>query len=137
MILIEKPIIYKPDPKIIVEGLRGNNNGNLFLNNVLVITAEEENGNQRYYPKKLWERELDSFSKKIQQATTETCGELDHPDSMIINLKNSSHCFRKVWWEGNDVKANIEVFCAAGLEGNECGRILGSFLRNGLAVGFS
>lgn len=136
-ILIEKPIIYTPDRQLINEALLKSGNGNLFLNNVLIITAEEKNGNSRYYPKALWEREISKFQEKIEQGTTETVGELDHPDSTIINLKNGSHCFRKVWWEGNNVKANIEVFCSSGLEGNEAGRCLGSYLRNGLAVGFS
>lgn len=136
-ILIEKPIIYRPSKQIITEAIQKSGNGNLFLNNVLIITAEEKNGNSRFYPKPLWEREIEKFQQKIAQGTTETCGELDHPDSTIINLKNASHCFRKVWWEGYDVKANIEIFCSAGLEGNEAGRCLGSFLRNGLAVGFS
>lgn len=136
-VLIEKPIIYKPDRQVIAEAVQKSGNGNLFLNNVLIITAEEKNGNSRYYPKPLWEREITKFQEKIEQGTTETVGELDHPDSTIINLKNGSHCFRKVWWEGNNVKANIEVFCSEGVEGNPSGRILGSFLRNGLAVGFS
>lgn len=136
-LLIESPIVYRPDRQTILEGLKASPNGNLFLKNVLIITAEEKNGNGRYYPIELWEREIASFQKKIEQGTTETCGELDHPDSTIINLKNASHCFRQVWWEGKNVKANIEIFCSAGLEGNEAGRCLGSFLRNGLAVGFS
>ncbi len=134
-LLIESPIIYNPK-KSIIEGL-DSSNGNLFLNNVLIITAEEKNGNSRYYPMELWEREISKFQEKIQRSTTECCGELDHPNSEIINLKNSSHVFRKVWWEGKDVRANIEVFCDPGPKGNESGRILGSFLRNGLAVGFS
>ncbi len=141
-LLVETPCIYRPDSKLIrrliTESLE-EGNGNLFLNDVLIITAEEKNGNGRYYPIDLWKREIESFQKKIEQGTTETCGELDHPDSSIINLKNASHCFRQVWWEGKNVKANIEVFCAPNpsLKGNEAGRILGSFLANGLAVGFS
>lgn len=142
MLLVETPYIYRPDSKIIrrliTESLE-EGNGNLFLNDVLIITAQEKNGNGRYYPIELWKREIESFQKKIEQGTTETVGELDHPDSTIINLKNGSHCFRQVWWEGNNVKANIEVFCApeSSLKGNISGRILGSYLANGLAVGFS
>ena len=137
VLIVSKPIIYKPNKQVITEAFKVSNNGNLFLNNVLIITAEEKNGNSRYYPKDLWDREISKFQEKIEQGTTETVGELDHPDSIIINLKNGSHCFRKVWWEGNNVKSNIEVFCSEGPEGNAPGRCLGSFLRNGLAVGFS
>jgi hypothetical protein len=142
MLLVETPCIYRPDSqmirRLITESLE-EGNGNLFLNDVLIITAEEKNGNNRYYPIELWKREIEAFQKKIEQGTTETVGELDHPDSTIINLKNGSHCFRQVWWEGKNVKANIEVFCAPepSLKGNPSGRILGSYLANGLAVGFS
>jgi hypothetical protein len=135
-LLIGKPIILKYTTSLLKEGM-DKNTGNLLLKSVPIITAEKENGNGRYYPKDLWEREITKFSKKIKEATTEACGELDHPDSEIINLSNISHCFRDVWWEGDIVRANIEVFCSEGVKGTPSGRILGSFLHNGLAVGFS
>lgn len=137
-ILIETPVIYKPDVKKIEEGIKSSvNEGNIILDNVLLLTAEEKNGNGRYYPKELWKREIARFQELIENQTTQTCGELDHPDSQLINLKNASHCFRKVWWDGDQVRALIEVFSSTGPKGNESGRILGSFLRNGLSIGFS
>jgi hypothetical protein len=136
-LLIGVPKIISPKSQNIVEAIESSNNGNILLKNVLVITAEEENGNGRYYPKKLWERELNKFIQKIQEATTETVGELDHPDSQIINLKNGSHIIRSLKWVGDEVRADIEVLCDMGPKGNEAGRILGSYLRNGLAIGFS
>ncbi len=39
---------------------------------------------------------------KIKQKSTETVGELDHPDSQVINLKNASHAVRDLWWVGDD-----------------------------------
>lgn len=136
-LLIGAPKIISPKSQNIVEAIESSNNGNILLKNVLVITAEEENGNGRYYPKKLWERELNKFIQKIQDATTETVGELDHPDSQIINLKNGSHIIRSLKWIGDEVRADIEILCDMGPKGNEAGRILGSYLRNGLAIGFS
>lgn len=136
-LLIGVPKIISPKSQNIVEAIESSNNGNILLKNVLVITAEEENGNGRYYPKRLWERELNKFIQKIQEATTETVGELDHPDSQIINLKNGSHIIRSLRWVGDEVRADIEILCDVGSKGNEAGRILGSYLRNGLAIGFS
>lgn len=109
---------------------------NLFIE-IVLATVEERNGNGRYYSKELWEREINNFQKKIAQNSTETVGELDHPDSQIINLKNGSHAIRKIWWEGNDIVGLIEVFCDPGIYGNESGRIAGSYLNNGLTVGIS
>jgi hypothetical protein len=136
MLLIEKPILLKYTPSLLKESIE-KNTGNLILRSVPIITAEEENGNGRYYRKDLWEREMSKFKKKIDEATTESCGELDHPDSEIINLSNISHCFRDIKWDGKIVKADIEVFCSEGVKGTPSGRILGAFLHNGLAVGFS
>lgn len=136
-LLIERPIIFTPTIQNIVEHVMGKDNGNIMLKNVLLTTVEKENGNGRVYPKPLWEREINKFAEKIRQKTTETVGELDHPATAIINLRNGSHAIREVWWDGDQVRCNIEVFCDPGPKGNESGRILGSYLRNGLAVGFS
>ena len=57
-------------------------NGNPIVEGILA-TCEVKNGNGRYYSRQLWERELNKFNQKIEQKSTETCGELDHPDSQI------------------------------------------------------
>lgn len=137
MILIESPKLFIPNSKNIIENINGKDNGNILLKHVLVITAGEENGNNRVYPIELWKREVAKFQEKIKNQTTESAGELDHADNTIINLKNCSHVMRSMEWEGNEVYCDIEIFCDQGPKGNEAGRILGSFLRNGLAIGFS
>jgi hypothetical protein len=124
--------LFKP---IITEG-KFSNNGNLFIEGILA-TSEVENGNGRYYPRELWEREIDNFNIKIKQGSTETVGELDHPDSEIINLKNASHAIRKTWWNGDKIMGLIEVFCDEGPKGTTSGRIAGALIRNGLAIGIS
>lgn len=136
-LLISQPIIFNPTTNPIVEGMGVATDGNILLKNVLVITAEQQNGNGRVYPIELWEREIDKFQNKIKQNTTECVGELDHPDSSVINLRNGSHIIRKLYWKGKEVYADMEVLCEQGPRGNEAGRILGSYLRNGLSIGFS
>ena len=74
---------------------RLNTNGNIFVEGILA-TVEIKNGNGRYYKRELWEREIDSFQNKIKQHSTETVGELDHPDSQVINLRNASHAISLV-----------------------------------------
>jgi len=138
-LLVGQPILFSPagSAQNIVESIQGSNNGNILLKNVLVITAENENGNGRVYPIELWEREITKFQEKIKQSTTECVGELDHPESQVINLRNGSHIIRRLEWEGKKVLADIEILCDPGPMGNEAGRILGSYLRNKLAIGFS
>jgi hypothetical protein len=37
------------------------------------------------------------------------CGELDHPESSIVNLSNVSHILRDIWWENDDVLGTVEI----------------------------
>jgi hypothetical protein len=125
---------FIPQPTRLVEGMK--NGGNIFVEGILA-TVEVKNGNGRYYPRELWEREIDNFQQKIDQKTTETCGELDHPDSQIINLQNASHAIRKIWWEGDKILGLLEVFSDPGIKGTTTGRIAGALINNGLTIGVS
>lgn len=125
---------FNPHTVSLVEGLR--NGGNIFVEGILA-TVEVKNGNGRYYSRELWEREINEFQRKINEKTTETCGELDHPDSQVINLKNSSHTIRKIWWDGDKIMGQIEIFSDAGEKGTTSGRIVGALVNNGLTVGVS
>ena len=126
---------FKPNPVTITE-VSGDLGGNIMVEGVLA-TVEVKNGNGRYYKKDLWEREIDNFQKKIKQRSTETCGELDHPDSQIINLKNASHAIRSLRWDGDEIIGTVEIFCDPGDKGTNSGRIAGALVRNGLMIGIS
>ena len=126
---------FKPNPVTITE-VSGDLGGNIMVEGILA-TAEVKNGNGRYYKKDIWERELENFQRKIQQKSTETCGELDHPDSQIINLKNASHAIRSLRWDGDEIIGTVEIFCDPGDKGTNSGRIAGAIVRNGLTIGIS
>jgi len=131
------PFQYTSAPVKLIEGLNNiSSNKNLFVEGVLA-TVEVKNGNGRYYSRELWERELSKFQKKIDAGTTETIGELDHPSSTIINLKNGSHAIRKIWWEGDLIKGILEIFSDPGEYGTISGRILGAYVKNKLLFGIS
>ena len=126
---------FKPNPVTITE-VSGDLGGNIMVEGILA-TVEVKNGNGRFYKRELWERELDNFQKKINQRSTETCGELDHPDSQIINLKNASHAIRSLRWDGDEIIGTVEIFCDPGDKGTNSGRIAGALVRNGLMIGIS
>ena len=125
---------FSPKPVSLLEGM--SNNGNIFVEGILA-TVEVKNGNGRYYKRELWEREIDNFQQKIQMKSTETCGELDHPDSQVINLKNASHAIREVYWKGDEIWGKVEIFSDSGDLGTTSGRIAGALVRNGLIIGIS
>ena len=109
------------------EGLKASS-GNPLVEGILA-TAEVKNGNGRYYPKELWEREIDKYQQMIDSNTS--TGELDHPDSSIISLKNVSHIIRKCWWDGDKVMGKIEILPTVS------GNILKALIDNGVTVGVS
>ena len=133
-VLIET-LPFKVAPMQLTEGLKAPS-GNPLVEGILA-TAEVKNGNGRYYPKELWEREIDNFTRKIQMKSTETVGELDHPDSQVINLKNASHAIREIWWRGDEIYGRIEIFSDMGDLGTTSGRIAGALVKNGLIIGIS
>ena len=105
MILIETQL-FKVSPKQLTEGTKSSV-GNPIVEGILT-TAEVKNGNGRYYPKELWEREINKYMECVRE--NRALGELDHPDSSIINLKNVSHNIRKIWWQGDNVLGQIVDF---------------------------
>ena len=102
--------------------------GNLLVKGILA-TAEVKNGNGRYYSKDLWEREIDKYMESVN--ANRALGELDHPDSSIINLKNVSHNIKKIWWDGDNVMGMIELLPTPS------GNILTSLFENKIPVGVS
>ena len=102
--------------------------GNPLVEGILA-TAEVKNGNGRYYAKDLWEREIDKYKEVVKE--NRATGELDHPDSTIISLKNVSHIIRKCWWDGDKVMGKIEILPTVS------GNILKALIENNVQVGVS
>lgn len=103
-------------------------NGTLYLSG-RIQTADKKNGNGRSYPFKVLKREVDNYKKIVQD--NRACGELDHPDDSVINLKNVSHIVTDVWWEGKDVMGKIKVL------DTPSGRILKDLINAGVKLGIS
>ena len=58
-------------------------------------------------------------------------GELDHPDSSVINLRNVSHNVLGVDWKGNDVIGTVEILPTP--SGNILKQLLGAGIRLGIS----
>ena len=125
--LLTEHIPFTVDKKIIEESIS--------RNTPLVVTgviqrAEAKNQNGRIYPKEILEREIEKY---IEGPVRESraLGELDHPESSVINLQNVSHNITKVYWDGDDVMGEVEVLSTP------AGNILKELFRNGITVGIS
>jgi len=73
----------------------------------LLQRADARNQNGRVYPRHILEREVQNYSKAIEEGRA--TGELDHPESSVVNLSNVSHILRKIWWQGDDVMGEVEI----------------------------
>ena len=102
--------------------------GNPIVTGILA-TVEVKNGNGRYYKKELWEREMDKYSELIKERRA--MGELDHPESQIINLQNVSHIISKYWWNGDNIMGEIEILPTPS------GNILKALIESNVMVGVS
>ena len=125
-LLIETHTV-KISPSQLTENVNSDN-GNLMVEGILA-TAEVKNGNGRYYSKALWNREMDKYNELIEQRRS--MGELDHPESTVINLKNVSHLITEYFWDGDNVIGKIEILPTPS------GNILKELIKNGITVGVS
>ena len=91
--------------------------------------AEAPNQNERVYPKSILMREAKKYETLIKERRA--LGELDHPDSSVINLKNVSHNVREIHWEGNDLVGTVEILPTPS------GNILKELFNNKITVGIS
>ena len=92
--------------------------------------AEVKNGNGRVYPMNILKKQVEMYTKGPVSTRTAT-GELDHPESSIINLNNVSHIITRVWWEGNDVMGELELL------NTPSGKIAQEIVLAGIPLGIS
>lgn len=91
--------------------------------------ANSVNQNGRIYPKAILEREIRNYQKFIEE--NRSTGELDHPDSSVINLKNVSHIVREAFFEGDVVKGVVEILSTPS------GEILKTLIDSKIKLGIS
>jgi hypothetical protein len=127
-LLIERISTITLTPQLLQESV-AKNNGRLIVEGV-VQRADAKNGNGRVYPKDTLEREIQKY-KDTYIKENRALGELDHPESPIINLKNVCHNILELWWQGDDVMGKIEILPTPS------GNILKALLLAGITVGIS
>jgi len=126
--LLIDTIPFSLSPAQINESLK-QNNGRLIVEGVLQ-RAEAENQNGRIYPIEVLKREVLKYKgREIKE--NRAYGELDHPESSVVELKNTSHIIRDVWWNGNDVIGKVEILKTPS------GNILKELIEAGCTVGIS
>ena len=120
--------LFEISPQQINESLT-KNSGRLIVSGVLQ-RANAKNHNGRIYPKDVLMREATKYTKTFV-SERRAMGELDHPDSSVVNLSNVSHNVIEMHWNGDDLVGTVEVLSTP------AGNILKELFRSGIRLGIS
>ena len=105
------------------------NNGKLVVKGILQ-RADTKNQNGRVYPKEILVREAKKYSQNFVQQKR-AMGELDHPESSVVNLQNVSHNITEMAFNGDDLVGTVEILTTPS------GNILRELFKNGIKLGIS
>jgi hypothetical protein len=125
--VIVSTLPFEFSPEQITESIN-KNSGKLIVRGILQ-KASEQNQNGRVYSKNLLEREAGKYQELIDDRRA--LGELDHPESSVVNLQNVSHNVTKMWWDGDNLIGNVEVLSTPS------GNILKELFKSGITLGIS
>ena len=105
------------------------NSGKLIVSGIMQ-RGDSFNQNQRKYPMDVLKREAAKY-KDTFVAERRALGELDHPESQVVNLANVSHNVVDLWWDGSDLLGKIEILPTPS------GNIAKELLKVGIRLGIS
>ena len=101
-----------------------------FMVKGVLQRANAKNQNGRVYPKDILKREVTKYmGREVKE--NRAYGELDHPESSVVELKNTSHIVRDVYWRGDDVMGTVEIL------NTPTGKILQEIINAKCTVGIS
>lgn len=92
--------------------------------------AGAKNQNGRVYDKRILQREVDKYIQEFVK-NGNAYGELDHPESAIVSLKNASHIIKELWWKGDELMGRVELL------NTPSGNIVKEIIRAGHTIGIS
>ena len=121
-------IPFEISPQQINEAMK-ENNGKLVVKGVLQ-RAEAKNQNGRVYPRDILVRESKKYDENFVKQKR-ALGELDHPDSSVVNLQNVSHNVTEMHFEGDNLVGTCEILTTPS------GNILKELFKNGIKLGIS
>lgn len=119
--------VFTPTSKRLTEGT--SRSGNMIVSG-LVQACDKPNANKRIYPYSTLKSQVDLYIKG-PISENRALGELDHPESSVINLKNVSHNILKLWWDDKNLFGDIEILPTPS------GNILKQLFANNITVGIS
>lgn len=127
MKLLAECMPFEYDEYLVKEGAE--NSDGKFLMKGILQKANTLNQNGRVYPLDVLAREVENYQRFIEDGRA--MGELDHPDTSVVELKNVSHVVREAHMDGDICYGTIEVLDTPN------GNILKSLVQSGVKIGIS
>lgn len=126
-VLIEH-MFFEPAPQQLTEARYNPNKP--FIVSGKVQAANKPNANKRIYDYEILAKQVQLYiDGPIKERRA--LGELDHPDSSVINLKNVCHNITRLWWQDKDLYGEFEIL------DTPSGNILKELFIAGITVGVS
>lgn len=101
----------------------------LYLKGIM-MQAELKNGNGRVYPLAEISRAVEEAQKRIKEGFN-IMGELNHPDTLTINLDRVSHIITEIAMNGNDAVGKMKLL------NTPTGNIAKALIEGGVRLGVS
>ena len=115
-------------PEMIAEA-KDTPSGPLILKDRVLQRAEAKNFNGRIYPREILEREVKKYEQLVNERRA--LGELDHPESPIVELKNAALLVTEIHMDGDEVRGTVEIL------NTPPGNILKNLALQGVRLGVS
>jgi hypothetical protein len=118
--------VYQPQ---LIKEFKDSNNGKVMMKGILQ-RADTVNQNGRIYPRDILAREVRNYQKLIRE--NRSLGELDHPDTSVVELKNVSHIVKSAEMDQDGVvHGEVEIL------NTPAGKILQNLIESGVKLGIS
>jgi hypothetical protein len=124
---MNNPLLINVTP---FKGLLTETKTGIFEVTGIMQRAGAKNENGRIYKRKILEDQVRQYIENFVKVGN-AYGELDHPESAVVSLKNASHVVKQLWWEGDDLMGKVELL------NTPSGNIVKEILRGGHTIGIS
>jgi hypothetical protein len=102
----------------------------LVLRNVVLQRANSKNQNGRVYPREILMKEMVRYRNEFV-AENRALGELDHPESPVVNLRNVCANITRIDGKGDDVVGDMQILSTP------AGNIVRELIKNNIRLGVS
>jgi len=115
---------------VVSESIEHGGTKSLYLSGIF-IQGEVRNQNGRIYPTSEIRRAVDSVSSKIKNGYS-ILGEVDHPDTLTINLDRVSHFIESMHMEGSNGMGKLKI-----IDETPMGQLVKALIKSGVKLGVS